>query len=49
MIVFSVMPVRFDELPNSANAQDAFGFTHGVRLLLPFGVAWLSSLASITL
>ena len=25
-----------------ANAQDAFGFTQGVRLLLPFGVAWLS-------
>jgi protein-S-isoprenylcysteine O-methyltransferase Ste14 len=28
--------------PNSAGAQDAFGFAQGVRLLLPFGVAWLS-------
>jgi hypothetical protein len=28
--------------PNSAGAQDAFGFAQGVRLLLPFRVAWLS-------
>jgi hypothetical protein len=25
-----------------ARAQDAFGSTQGVRLLLPFGEAWLS-------
>lgn len=29
---------------NSANAQDAFGFTRGVRLLLLFREAWINFL-----
>jgi hypothetical protein len=36
--------VKMTMMPSSAgaNAQDAFGFAQGVRLLLPFRVAWLS-------